>query len=66
MKKTLVMEIYRFATQMKQVVHCGMRDDHTPFNSARRENPSKYTVLSVEFNGIIRIICFRQAVTLKI
>ena len=42
-----------------------MRADTTPFNSAGRENLTKYVVFSVEFNGIIRIFNFRQAITLK-
>ena len=42
-----------------------MTDNPTAFNSAGRENLTKYVVFSVEFNGIIRIFNFRQDITLK-
>ena len=45
--------------------YCGMRDNCRHFYLAARENPSKYTVFGVEFNGIVRILSFRRDITIK-
>ena len=53
-------------TDDMDTTHTGMRDESWKFLSTFLENPSKYTVFNVEFNGIIRILSFRQAITVKI
>ena len=52
-------------TDDMDTTHTGMRDESWKFLSTFLENPAKYSVFSVEFNGVIRIFNFRQAITLK-
>ena len=46
-------------------VHCGMRDESWHFLSTFLENLAIEVLFNADFNGVVQIIDFRQAITIK-
>ena len=46
-------------------IHCGMRDESWHFLSTFLENLAIEVLFTADFNGVVQIVDFRQAITIK-